>query len=479
MSYKAKNLLLGSCLLAGIALMFVVLQSYAQQSSVLAAEPAVCTERLRNGGFENEEGWSLPVTAYRAVYSTEQKHSGDRSIRTGIVNSADNRFSYSSASQSVQIPTGAQTATLSLWLYALSTEGNLPSAAGVSDDATVQAIADGSPAAPLAGDRQYVLLVNEQNTVLARLLWTRSDARSWQQFTFDLTSYAGQTVRVLFGAYNDGVDGVTALFVDDATLVACPPSDANYLPIIANDPSPTPTLVLTAPSTTEPTPTPTLTPTPTSTAVWSDPPQAVELFSPVAGALYHSPMVVNGLSRTFEGNVNLRLSDKDGQILAERYTIGGSTDGFAFFDSYLRFTVGAMISGTLEVFESSAKDGSEIHKVTVPVVLLPGQRVIDLNEPPIGARRCNPVLVSGYSNTFEANVVVTLDRRDGTQLALTTALGGNLGLYADFSTIISRTVTAPQPVLVGAYEESAAGFGRIDHTRIPIELHNQGSVVCP
>ena len=213
--------------------------------------------------------------------------------------------------------------------------------------------------------------------------------------------------------------------------------------------------------------------------MWRDPAVAIEVFSPVADALYHSPLVVNGFSRTFEGSVNLRLSDRDGQVLAERNTQGGASDGFAFFDSTLRFTVGEMISGTLEVFETSAKDGSEINKVTIPLVLLPGQRVIDLNQPTVGKQVCSPVWVSGYSNTFEAQVAVTLEDRDGTQLALATALGGNLGLYADFSTTISQTVPTPQPVLIGAFEESAAGFGKIDYTRVPVELHADGSAVCP
>jgi hypothetical protein len=137
------------------------------------------------------------------------------------------------------------------------------------------------------------------------------------------------------------------------------------------------------------------------------------------------------------------------------------------------------ISGTLEVFESSAKDGSTINKVTLPVVLLPGQRVVDLNQPIVGQEACNPIWVQGYSNTFEATVVVTLSQRDGTQLALTTAMGGNLGIYADFSTLISHTVSAPQPVLVGAHEESAAGFGPIDEIRVPVSLYPAGTTICP
>ncbi|MCE7980115.1 MAG: hypothetical protein DYG89_02890 [Caldilinea sp. CFX5] len=477
MSNQPKHLILVACLLAGVAFGLAGLPF----AAVATAQSPVCTERLRNGGFEANEAWSLPVTAYRAAYSTAQQHSGNRSLRAGIVEPVDNVFSYSSASQTVQIPTGTQTATLSLWLYTVTTEEPLPSAAGADDEATVQAIADAAaPTAPLAGDRQYILLTNPQNTVLARLLWTRTNTRAWQALTFDLTPYTGQTVRVLFGAYNDGADGVTALFVDDVTLVTCS-TPANYLPIIIKEPAtPTPTLVSTTPPPTgSPTPVLTPSPTPSATVVWTNPAQAIEVFSPVAAGLYHSPIVVNGFSQTFEGNVNLRLTDKNGQMLAERNTQGGSVDGFAFFDSYLRFTVSETISGTVEVFETSAKDGSEINKVTIPVVLLPGQRVIDLNRPMVGDAVCNPVLVNGYSNTFEANVVVTLNQRNGTQLALTTALGGNLGVYADFSTVISGTVVAPQPALVGAYEGSAAGFGLIDHTRVPVALYPADSSACP
>lgn len=105
--------------------------------------------------------------------------------------------------------------------------------------------------------------------------------------------------------------------------------------------------------------------------------------------------------------------------------------------------------------------------------------MIDLNTPSIGAQLCNPIDVNGYSNTFEANVAVTLEQRNGAALATVSALGGNLGIYAAFSTLISHTVTAPQPVFVGAFEESPAGFGLVDYTRHPVALYPTGSVVCP
>jgi LysM repeat protein len=213
--------------------------------------------------------------------------------------------------------------------------------------------------------------------------------------------------------------------------------------------------------------------------VWPNPAAQIELFSPQANGLYHSPIEVIGFSQTFEGSVSLRLTGADGTVLAERHTQGGSVDGFDFFHSYLRFSVSEQISGTLEVFEISAKDGSEINKVTVPLVLLPGQRVIDLNRPEVGASVCSPLFVDGYSNTFEATVGVDLRTRAGTLITQTSAMGGNLGFYADFSATLNHDVAAPQPVLVSAFEGAASGAGDIDRTSIPLSLYPPGSSQCP
>lgn len=225
--------------------------------------------------------------------------------------------------------------------------------------------------------------------------------------------------------------------------------------------------------------TPTPTPTPTATGVWTNPPNAIELFSPVQNGLYHSPIEVIGFSQTFEGNVNIRLKDNGGAVLAERNATGGSVDGFAFFHSYVRFTVTEQMTGTLEVFETSAKDGSEIHKVTIPLTLLAGQRVIDVNRPQVGAAICNPVFISGYSNTFEATLVVDLSQRNGTVVTSTSVMGGNLGVYADFLGTLNHPVVAPQPMLVSAYEGAASGLGLNDQTRIPVSLYPPGSAQCP
>ncbi|MBX3001885.1 MAG: LysM peptidoglycan-binding domain-containing protein [Caldilineaceae bacterium] len=223
-----------------------------------------------------------------------------------------------------------------------------------------------------------------------------------------------------------------------------------------------------------PTPATPPTPMPAPAAPWSPPAAQIEVLSPVAEAVYRSPIEVIGFSQTFEAVVNLRLRDEAGETIAERFTMGGSVDGFDFFQTSLRFVTDRRQNATLEVFEISAKDGSEIHKVTLPLVILPGQRSIDMDAPAVGANVCSPVSISGYSDTFEANVIVSLRQRDGTLLVEGFAMGGTLNLYRPFSTGLSHAVSAPQAVLVSAEGEEGG-----DATRIPVTLHPAGSARCP
>ncbi|MEZ4733040.1 MAG: Gmad2 immunoglobulin-like domain-containing protein [Caldilineaceae bacterium] len=245
----------------------------------------------------------------------------------------------------------------------------------------------------------------------------------------------------------------------------------------------TPVITATVPATPEATATITATAVVTTPVVWTDPELPIEVFSPVGGGLYHSPLEVIGFSQTFEGSVNLRLTDAAGNMLAERSTIGGAVDGFAFFHSYLRFTVTEPITGLLEMFEISANDGSEINTVTIPLTLLPGQRVIDMNNLTAGKTVCAPIVVTGYSNTFEATLLVDLSERSGDLITQTNTMGGNLGIYAEFlatlETETAESADAPQPLLISAYEEAASGDGPVDRTRFPVTLYPAGSPECP
>ncbi len=178
--------------------------------------PGACPELVLNGGFETKTDWIIPITEFSAGYSDEQAHTGLNSMRTGIVHASHNRFSYSDAGQEVTVPNGISSATLSFWVYSRSTE--------VSDLIILPEIPATMVlgAEALTGDVQYALILNKFGTWIDTALWRHSNAQSWQQFSFDMTSYKGDTIRVQFGTFNDGIGGVTVQYVDDVSLQACP-----------------------------------------------------------------------------------------------------------------------------------------------------------------------------------------------------------------------------------------------------------------
>jgi hypothetical protein len=175
-----------------------------------------CSEAIINGGFENDSGWEFPVTEYTASYTNSEWHSGYRSARTGIVVPGDNRYSYSSTRQKVTIPSGTTSAYLTFWIKPYSEQVK-----GLSMPA-MPAIGTQADQSPLSTDVQYVLVLDTNFNVINTLVWQISDTRTWTQYQFNLSGYAGRTVYLHFGTYNDGLDGISSMFVDDVSLEICP-----------------------------------------------------------------------------------------------------------------------------------------------------------------------------------------------------------------------------------------------------------------
>jgi len=178
-----------------------------------------------NGGFEANATWTFALTGNTGGYTTAQAHSGARSARLGVAPSANSTgevgtedpsemyretdrnllgelaplgASYSTVYQTVSVPSGAGSVTLTYW-YQPGTQ-----AAG--------------------GDFQRVLLLKPGSyTVLKTLMKTLSHAGGWQQARFDLSGYRGQSVVVYFEVYNDNVSSGlrTWMFVDDVSIQAC------------------------------------------------------------------------------------------------------------------------------------------------------------------------------------------------------------------------------------------------------------------
>jgi len=85
-----------------------------------------------------------------------------------------------------------------------------------------------------------------------------------------------------------------------------------------------------------------------------------------------NPFSFSGTTTAFENNLSWQLIQADGKVVARGYTYVNSPDigipgGFSvkgFYD-----VAPSTSTGTLMVYEASAKDGTPIHAVSIPVVL--------------------------------------------------------------------------------------------------------------
>lgn len=95
----------------------------------------------------------------------------------------------------------------------------------------------------------------------------------------------------------------------------------------------------------------------------------IKVSKPQNGDAVLSPLIVKGEARVFESNVSLRVRDGDGAVLASTSTTATGADigEFSSFSLSLVFSPPKYDYGSLEAFEISAKDGSEINKVIVPL----------------------------------------------------------------------------------------------------------------
>ncbi len=157
--------------------------------------PPNCMQLLVNGGFENDDGWTLNDTPADAHYTTDPVYAGARALRVGISAGGANLYSYSSADQTVVVPSSGSQVTLSFWRYSLA-----------DDD---------------AGDFHYVM-VRDGDGNWHTLLSDHDNDGSWLFTEMDLSAYAGQTVTLRYGAFNDGTRGVTSMTVDQVELISCP-----------------------------------------------------------------------------------------------------------------------------------------------------------------------------------------------------------------------------------------------------------------
>ncbi len=109
-----------------------------------------------------------------------------------------------------------------------------------------------------------------------------------------------------------------------------------------------------------------------SRADFEDQTPAILVESPLPFATVHSPLRVTGTANTFEATFDYDLVDAGGKVIAHHFVTATSGSGIrGTFDFTIPFTVSRSGPGKLVVYELSAKDGSRIHEIDIPLTLAP------------------------------------------------------------------------------------------------------------
>ena len=124
------------------------------------------------------------------------------------------------------------------------------------------------------------------------------------------------------------------------------------------------------PTTSNPSPEPTVEPSPEPSDGVKP---AIVVRTPGAGDEIVSPVTVAGTADVFEATVSIRILDANGQELAAAFATATCGTGCrGKYSAEVFFFTQERQDGTIEVFESSAADGSPLNLVSVPVELVPG-----------------------------------------------------------------------------------------------------------
>ena len=155
-----------------------------------------CSDQINNGSFEtgNFTSWGTSGGPWIANY---EAHDGTYS---GVVGGGDNRND--TFYQEVTIPSNADSATLTYWWYIYTQDSAI------------------NP-----WDYLYMEVRNTGGTVLATLetLANTSTTGAWQQSSFALPDFIGQTIQIAFHGTTDG-SLFTSFYIDEVELEVCEPS---------------------------------------------------------------------------------------------------------------------------------------------------------------------------------------------------------------------------------------------------------------
>jgi N-acetylneuraminic acid mutarotase len=160
-------------------------------------------ELLVNGGFESGFGsWTIEQSVPAPVIDHTTVHTGTSSAALGTFTGISEPLGDSQISQTLTLSAGS-TPMLSFWEWPLTTDS-------------------------VTFDQQYVRVqpISPPGAVVVLMNEARND-QTYVHRTFDLSQFAGSTVKLIFGVHQDGFGDITGMFVDDISVVSqnCGPPD--------------------------------------------------------------------------------------------------------------------------------------------------------------------------------------------------------------------------------------------------------------
>jgi hypothetical protein len=204
---------------------------------------------------------------------------------------------------------------------------------------------------------------------------------------------------------------------------------------------------------------------------------AITVESPVIGQQVSSPVTVSGTANVFEATVNVRILDAKGNELARTFTTATCGSGCrGDYSVRVNYQLDHQQSGTVEVLDYSAQDGSPRDVVDIPVILNASrgsdpQAAIVVQTPKPGDVVSSPVTVSGTADVFEAQFNLRILDRNGkilTEVPVHASCG--TGCRGTFSIQVKYHVSSRQKGSIWVFDYSAKDGSIIDLVKIPVTL---------
>jgi hypothetical protein len=150
---------------------------------------------INNSGFETGSlaPWVIQATNPTPTISSSIVHSGTKSVNIGSPLGLPEANGDSSIYQTFIVP--ANGGTLSFWYYPRSQDS-------------------------ITFNWQDAYITDTSGNILATIMHICSNSQTWTRVNYNMASFAGQTVRIMFLVHSDGFGDNTDMFVDDVTLIA-------------------------------------------------------------------------------------------------------------------------------------------------------------------------------------------------------------------------------------------------------------------